>query len=63
MVTAKRRKPHLEKCSVIAMSAKSHIRYASERKLFEKAIRYAVDNLPLKVIIVYSACGKDEREV
>lgn len=50
----------LEKCSVIAMSAKSHIRYASERKLFEAAIRYAVDNLPLKAIIVYSACGKDE---
>ncbi len=50
----------LEKCSVIAMSAKSHIRYPSERKLFEDAIRYAVDHLPLKAIIVYSACGKDE---
>lgn len=50
----------LEQCSVIAMNAKSHIRYASERKLFEKAIHYAVDNLPLKAIVVYSACGKDE---
>ncbi|MDO4179453.1 MAG: DUF4417 domain-containing protein [Phascolarctobacterium sp.] len=51
----------LEKCSVIAMSAKSHIRYAVERRLFEDAIRYAVDNLPLKAIIVYSVCGKDEK--
>jgi hypothetical protein len=50
----------LEKCSVIAMSAKSHIRYPSERKLFEKAIQYAVDQLPLKAIVVYSVCGKDE---
>lgn len=50
----------LEKCSVIAMNAKSHIKYVSERRLFEKAIHYAVDNLPLKTIIVYSACGKDE---
>ena len=50
----------LEKCSVIAMSAKSHVRYASERSLFKSAVRYAVDNLPLKTIVVYSACGKDE---
>lgn len=50
----------LENCSVIAMNAKSHIRYKAERKLFEKAIRYAVDHLPLKAIIVYSVCGKDE---
>jgi hypothetical protein len=42
------------------MNAKSHIRYKAERKLFEKAIRYAVDHLPLKAIIVYSVCGKDE---
>lgn len=50
----------LEKCSVVAISTKSHIRYKAERRLFEKAIRYAVDNLPLKAIVVYSACGKDE---
>lgn len=50
----------LENCHVIAMSAKGHIRYPNERKLFEAAIHYAVDHLPLKAIVVYSVCGKDE---
>lgn len=50
----------LEDCSVIAMSTKGHIRYRSERRLFQAVIRYVVDNMPLKYIIVYSACGKDE---
>lgn len=50
----------LEKCKVIAFSAKGHVRYASERKLTQQAIKYVVDNFPVRVIIVYSACGKDE---
>ncbi len=50
----------LETCSVIAFNAKGHIRYNSERRLFKSAIKYAVDHLPLKTILVYSACGKDE---
>ena len=42
------------------MSLKSHVRRATERNLTKSAVKYAVDNLPLKVIIVYSGCGKDE---
>lgn len=50
----------LENCSVVALSLKSHVRHANERKLTMAAVKYAVDHLPLKGIIVYSACGKDE---
>lgn len=50
----------LEECTVVALSLKSHIRHASERKLTVAAVKYAVDHLPLKAIVVYSACGKDK---
>ena len=50
----------LEKCSVVAFSTKGHLRYARERNLLKAAVKYAVDNLPLKTIVVYSVCGKDE---
>ena len=50
----------IENCSVIALSLKSHVRRASERNLTKAAIKYAVDNLPLRAIVVYSVCGKDE---
>ena len=50
----------LEKCSVIAFSTKGHVRYASERNLLKAAVKYAVDNLPLQTIIVYSVCGEDQ---
>lgn len=50
----------IEKCSVLALSLKSHVRRASEKSLTKAAIKYAVDNMPLKTIVVYSGCGKDE---
>ena len=50
----------LNRCSVVAFSTKGHVRYSKERNLLKKAIKYAVDNLTLKTIIVYSVCGKDE---
>lgn len=50
----------LETCRVVAFNAKGHIKYPRERKLFEAAIKYAVDNLKLKTILVYSVCGQDE---
>ncbi len=50
----------LERCSVVAFSTKGQVRYARERRLLKATVQYAVDNLPLKTIIVYSACGKDE---
>ena len=49
----------LESCEVVAFSTKGHIRYAAERNLLKAAVKYAVDNLPLKTIVVYSVCGKD----
>ena len=49
----------LECCEVVAFSTKGHVRYASERNLLKAAVKYAVDNLPLKTIVVYSVCGKD----
>lgn len=50
----------LENCSVVAISLKSHVRHSSERKLTTAAVKYVVEHLPLKAIVVYSACGKDE---
>lgn len=50
----------LEECSVVAVSLKSHVRRAAERNLTAAAVKYAVDNLPLNAIVVYSGCGKDE---
>lgn len=49
----------LEECNVIAINAKGHVRYARERRLLKDVIKYVCDNLPLKAIIVYSACGND----
>lgn len=50
----------LEDCTMVAMSAKGHVQNEGERRLFQATIAYVVDHLPLKYIIVYSACGNDE---
>ena len=50
----------LEKCQVVAFSAKGHVRYAAERRLTKAAVKYVVDHLPLKTIVVYSVCGNDD---
>jgi len=50
----------LERCSVVSISAKSHVKYSEERQLFIEVIRYLVEHLKLKAIIVYSVCGKDD---
>ena len=49
-----------ENCSVVAMNAKGHVHQTSETRLFKEVVKNAVDTLPIKVIVVYSACGKDE---
>ena len=49
----------LEECHVVAFSAKGHVRYSSERNLTKAAVKYVVDNFPLKAIVVYSVCGND----
>ncbi|MDD6407526.1 MAG: DUF4417 domain-containing protein [Lactobacillus equicursoris] len=51
----------LENCSVVAFSTKGHIRSKNERNLTKAAVKYVVDHFPLKVIIVYSVCGNDEK--
>lgn len=50
----------IENCSVVAFSTKGHVRYARERNLLKNAVKYAVDNLPLKTIVIFSVCGNDE---
>ena len=50
----------LDACEVVAFSTKGHVRRASERRLLKAAVKYAVDHLDLKIIVVYSVCGKDE---
>ena len=50
----------LEKCSVVAFSTKGHIESVEERLLLIDAVKHTVDNLSLKTIIVYSACGDDK---
>lgn len=50
-----------ENCTVIAFSTKGHMRYNSDRNRIKETVQYVVDNLPLKTIIVYSVCGKDDK--
>ena len=50
----------LENCQVVAFSIKGHVRNAAERRLTKAAVKYVVDNLPLKAIVVYSVCGNDD---
>lgn len=49
----------LEECQVIAFSTKGHIGNSVERELLMDAVKYAVDHLPLKAIVVYSVCKDD----
>lgn len=50
----------LTECKTVAFNSKGHIMYPSEKKLFIKAINYAVDNIRnLENIVVYSACADD----
>ena len=49
-----------EKCTVMCFSTKGHIRCASNRTRVKETVKYAVDHFPLKTILVYSVCGKDE---
>lgn len=50
----------LEECTVMCFSTKGQVRYARNRARVKEVVKYAVDHFPLKTILVYSACGKDE---
>lgn len=50
----------LESCTVICFSTKGHVRHSKDRNRIRETVKYVVDNFPLKTILVYSVCGKDE---
>ena len=49
-----------EKCTVMCFSTKGQVRYARNRARVKETVKYVTDHFPIKVILVYSACGKDE---
>ena len=50
----------LESCTVMCFSTKGHVRRACDRSRVKETVKYVVDHLHLKTILVYSVCGKDE---
>lgn len=51
----------LENCSVVAMSTKSHLDDPEEYARLQCKIKFTVDHLDLKAIVVYDACGTNDR--
>ena len=49
-----------EECTVICFSTKSQVRHSRNRARVKETVKYVVDNFPIKMILVYSVCGKDE---
>lgn len=49
-----------ETCTVMCFSTKGQVRYSKNRARVKETVKYAVDHFPLKTILIYSACGKDE---
>lgn len=49
-----------ENCTVICFSTKGQVRYSKNRARVRETVKYAVDHLPLKMILVYSVCGNDQ---
>lgn len=49
----------LEDCQGIAISTKGIMKSKDNKELMKKAIKYTVNRLPLKTIIVYSDCKSD----
>ena len=50
----------LENCTVMCFSTKGHVRRAADRRRVQETVKYVVDNFPLKMILVYSVCGRDD---
>ncbi len=51
----------LDECSVVAISTKSHLQNAEECERLRWKIRFTVDKLNLKAIVVYDACSTNEK--
>ena len=52
-----------EECSVVAISTKSHLQSPVEYERLLWKIRYTVDHLELKAIVVYDACSSDDKAI
>lgn len=50
----------LETCSVIGFSTKGYVDNSVERGFLKEAVRYTVDKLNLKTIVVFDICGDNE---
>lgn len=50
----------LEDCSVVAFSTKGYVNDPIERAILKESVRYTVDKLNLKAIVVYDVCATDD---
>lgn len=50
----------LEDCSVVAFSTKGYVNEPIERAILEESVRYTVDKLNLKAIVVYDVCATND---
>lgn len=50
----------LEECSVVAFSTMGYVDDPIEREILVEAVRYTVDHLNLKAIIVFDVCGTND---
>lgn len=50
----------LEDCSVVAFSTKGYVNDPVERSILEESVRYTVDRLNLKAIVVYDVCAGND---
>ena len=50
----------LEECSVVAFSTMGYIDNAVEREILVEAVRYTVDHLNLKAIVVFDVCKTND---
>lgn len=50
-----------EECSVVAMSTKSHLKEKDEYRRLLWKIKYTVDHLNLKAIVVYDVCTSNDK--
>lgn len=49
----------IEESKVVAFSTKGSVKNSIQKELLLKAIKYTVDKLPLKYIVVYSVCNDE----
>ena len=53
----------LEDCSVVAFSTKGYVNDPIERAILEESVRYTVDRLNLRAIVVYDVCATDDNAI